>query len=1061
MDEKTGSSTSTQKKYCRNCGKHIKSEAKFCRFCGYDLASGTVPGAHAADSAPAPVKKKHTLRNVVIALAVCAAAALTMFYFIGKYASDDDTPQTASAPQQSVMQEEAQPDQAPVLPDPAKVWQLSDAEAEEYERIIAEGKPEGPVAYEAGEPMAAHDYDWYYGSSDSIEDSEAPEEDGGVNDYKSPAFSVSPVKGVTISAEEGALDKERTFSMSEVSDAEYDSLNDALAQIDDMGGILGAWELDAQLADDEVLPGSFKMEFDLSELDIDKELYDSVCAYRVDDNGKWTPYVGGLDGSVYSINSSQNSLIVIAALVALPMIPDIGTTIEGLACGAVYDPRAQSFYVELDKKRIFKIVAAKSAMAERMGNVGERALEDARKAAAKEAQKRYRQSLGYKEDQADWLEYKGKQYYRIYLKCLKEELTKDDTAKQYIKDVNELNKGGRLSEELKPIKMVIEQSREAYKYLRDVTKVKMPSDVVRIELSDSNKPAYGVTVTSYDTFLRDHYLVLYLRKFADGSTLSSEKLLLTIVHELFHIVQRGYKSWYTSNYKFDEASAQAVEWEAYDYFHEKGTISHSLKDCLENIEAVEYFAIPLDDSKTGAYPEGALDYGDSSAADRAYPTAAFIRYIKDTRALIGAPESWDAILRRYADLVGRRYYTTILKSAFLMSEDSLTTYYLDFAAENQMRFFIRAFSGINPENPGFNPTMVLEAGSKTPVALVNRNYVIRGRQIGFKPWDKEQEFGIVLRKHEGFDDVMKDYRIIPAGMKKDEKWKEWNEGIYILPQTYLNRQGSGIGVLVEADGGTAETTEGWFSDTPAGYDLYILTAPDVPKFEVSADKLIIDPVKIRTADLGEVCDSLVITLRLDKDEVLKENIPYKDWNEPWTCDLSALKLGGDTLTKEQISSLTMTLAECVKGTWEASDPCLGPELGPLPLQSTGLENTLNGFGGYFSIRLSDVTLTEEDEPVYSDTINGERYIKVLKGTMKRSDKIKLDLKGSVNSFSGLVQFFGEGDAHSGSFALDPADKTHYDIDIPKGTNKMTFNMFIHPDVGKQLFYAITVDIVDK
>ena len=51
--------------------------------------------------------------------------------------------------------------------------------------------------------------------------------------------------------------------------------------------ILSAWELDAGLEDNEMLPGTFKMEFDLNEMGIDEDIYDDLRLYRIDDEGKW------------------------------------------------------------------------------------------------------------------------------------------------------------------------------------------------------------------------------------------------------------------------------------------------------------------------------------------------------------------------------------------------------------------------------------------------------------------------------------------------------------------------------------------------------------------------------------------------------------------------------------------------------------------------------------------------------------------------------------------------------------------------------------------------------
>ena len=936
-------------RYCRNCGEGNSIGASFCRHCGMTFGQ---PVSGQPAQTPPPVnhgqgqswtntnpkaqpskgskKGMGKLGICLIIVATLFVAVMAVKLFLSVFHNGEPTV-TYKMQGQGQTKIPAKKENDKEYDESDKdIWKLTDEQKQEY-ALLAELPDMEPVEGDVlpfAEPMSAHDYDWKFVGEENQDETETEQEmpaEGLQQMNPSPAFSVSPIKGITISADEGALDHERTFTITEASDEEYKSLNDGLEKIDNMSAVIGAWELDAGLKDDEVLPGGFTMEFDLKELGIDEALYDSLCVYRVDDSGNWYPYAVQQDGKNLKITSSQNSMIVIGALVLLPLLPDIGTTIQGIRSGAVYDPRAKSFYVEVDGKRTFQILATIGDVSGRMEEISEKQLEDARNNAKNEAKKQYRKYLGYTDDQEDWLEYTGKDYYRIYIRCLKAELTKNSIPLDYQKQLKNLqNNSGALLQALGPVIMVIDNSREAYRYLRDHTGAKMPDDIVRIELSDSDKPAYGVTVSSY-TFTRNPYMVLYLRKFADGSKLSQEKLLLTLVHELFHIIQRGYKSAYTANYKFDEASAQAVEWDAYDLFYEQGKITNSLDDCLENLEHIEYFAIPLDDFSVNAYPEGKLEIGDSDKADRSYPVAPFLRYLAEQHS-IKKDKPWGEVLSRYGKLNGVWSFTSILKSCFLVSDNRLTKDYQDYASHDQVKFF-KYVKGHPEINEGFKPITMLKPGAKTGVKLVNRDYVIRARQLRFMPTSEFTDTAIVLKKHSGFDDAMSDFRIIPVGLEKDKDWREWASGIFLDTKTIKkNIRTPLICVLLEADGGTAEKTEGWFSDTPAGYDLYLLTAPDAPKSSVAGTTVKVEPMKLRTKDLEEVVDGVVFTLKLDKTIVHEEQVLYKGWDKPWSIDLSGLRIGGKPITEEQIGQLKLSVRESVTGTYGVSgqDPCLGP-----------------------------------------------------------------------------------------------------------------------------------------
>ena len=111
---------------------------------------------------------------------------------------------------------------------------------------------------------------------------------------KSKAFKITPVEGVTISAEENALDKDREFTMKAVSEKQVDDYGNKLnTEKKETGCVISAWELHAGMADDEMLEDTFNVEFDLEKLGVLPNFYKNVACYRVDDKGNWLEYVSG------------------------------------------------------------------------------------------------------------------------------------------------------------------------------------------------------------------------------------------------------------------------------------------------------------------------------------------------------------------------------------------------------------------------------------------------------------------------------------------------------------------------------------------------------------------------------------------------------------------------------------------------------------------------------------------------------------------------------------------------------------------------------------------------
>lgn len=121
------------------------------------------------------------------------------------------------------------------------------------------------------------------------------------------AFTVSPAEGLTISAAENALDQDREFTAEKLDD---DKIMEITRQYENADWLLlGGYEVNAGISADERMPGLINVVMDLSKLNIDKELWEFTQAVRIGDDGSVSLLPSEVNGSVLSCHTSQNCII--------------------------------------------------------------------------------------------------------------------------------------------------------------------------------------------------------------------------------------------------------------------------------------------------------------------------------------------------------------------------------------------------------------------------------------------------------------------------------------------------------------------------------------------------------------------------------------------------------------------------------------------------------------------------------------------------------------------------------------------------------------------------------
>lgn len=125
---------------------------------------------------------------------------------------------------------------------------------------------------------------------------------------------VQPVDGIRITAAENALDKDREFKITPVSDQDWDSMEKRLFEVSDEQ-MLFCFDLDAGMGPEEHLPGEFTFSMDLEKMGIPPILYDKLTVWRLvgDQMYKYTSWV---ENGKIVFRSDQNSALVVGCILA-------------------------------------------------------------------------------------------------------------------------------------------------------------------------------------------------------------------------------------------------------------------------------------------------------------------------------------------------------------------------------------------------------------------------------------------------------------------------------------------------------------------------------------------------------------------------------------------------------------------------------------------------------------------------------------------------------------------------------------------------------------------------
>lgn len=159
------------------------------------------------------------------------------------------------------------------------------------------------------------------------------------NHGHSKAFKMQPRAGLTISAEAGAFERDVNMKVTDLTPAQRLQVYDKVMETGN-GEMLFAWDFDAGLPSDSIIPGQYMVEMDLRELGVPENLWPYVECFRMDDHQNVRIMNSNLKDGVISFRACQNSAIGVVIVASF--------IVDQIKCFALATAAVAAFYAARD-----------------------------------------------------------------------------------------------------------------------------------------------------------------------------------------------------------------------------------------------------------------------------------------------------------------------------------------------------------------------------------------------------------------------------------------------------------------------------------------------------------------------------------------------------------------------------------------------------------------------------------------------------------------------------------------------------------------------------------------
>ncbi len=411
----------------------------------------------------------------------------------------------------------------------------------------------------------------------------------------SKAFSETPVEGITICAEAGALKEDTQIRFTEIEDDSY--YEEYQEPLNNLGSqVLVAYDLDLGLKPEETIPGYVDLSFDLEKMGIPEELWGDIEIYRqreeFDKNepeGSFERYASKLDEKgVLTVSTTKNCPILITlatygtvAVATFLVSAGVTTVVDSYNEQMKHFDSDSSLYLKNRDKWSFDVrVNLKDTEfnntpegKEAIAKIKE--LNDYSEKLQKKAKEAYIREVNRLADD-------GKMGIAIVKWAQRQkrvkEIKKTLDERVFIKGYFEKDKKFKeLSSQLKipeSVQKTVEVINDSYEYI-NIHSIKLPGRAVEFDILPIDEQGLKVSSLTWPSYMQLNSGALVQNGVYDPSGI--DRLRLTCTHEFFHICQEEYAPEWKRNIKeliedtrFEEATAGVLEKDASIYYYAKG-----------------------------------------------------------------------------------------------------------------------------------------------------------------------------------------------------------------------------------------------------------------------------------------------------------------------------------------------------------------------------------------------------------------------------------------------------------------------------------------------------------
>lgn len=443
----------------------------------------------------------------------------------------------------------------------------------------------------------------------------------------SEAVAMEPIAGLRLTADENALDRDRDF---QVDALDPQVLWDLFSEEEPFVPVYG-FDMDSGMTQEEIFPGTLALAFDLETFGVPEALWDDVLILRIDDNGDRTLMDRDLRDGEIIIETRRNCIFVLGFALSTEFV----VTVTGLV---TLGPTSIKLYNDYYRKYNY---LGEDYSVDRFGKYMVYWPTSLVSPDADAVKKTYEAIA--KRVKALGAEFKDLQYGdpAMILSRL-ESLKKDADYQDLIQAVNDpLWK--KMYYWPPRVTLAIEALAHGDEYLRDHRKFRMPTGDTDILMLHDWPSDYGPALAMCDgnfgqkAFVAVNLSDATMRGILDETVLVNGKataytatedlqpkideLNITLVHELFHVVQEEYVSLRSDDYLwFWEATALTLENEANVFYTATGWNQNEDHSVDSNVW--ESLSQPMD-----------LTTGNESVRQsHGYTLSHFVEYLRDDAA---------------------------------------------------------------------------------------------------------------------------------------------------------------------------------------------------------------------------------------------------------------------------------------------------------------------------------------------------------------------------------------------------------------------------------------------